>query len=191
MNPAKKPRKKARLSTTSSKSKPTPPPFSPSFSHPFFVQANGLYHAVLYVQDLQRSVEFYRDLLGFIPIGEAFGGKAQAFRGGDHRTHHELLLIEVGDAPHTGRGRRLGLYHLGIKVGDSLQELAAAKQELLRAGVQMVGESDHTVTWSLYILDPDGNELELYCDNPDVDWKTNPEAVMAPIRSIDWSALEN
>lgn len=151
------------------------------------MKANGLYHAVLYVQDLPRSVAFYGGLLGFEPIGEAFGGRAQAFRGGDHRTHHELLLIEVGDAPHPGHGRRQGLYHLGIKVGDSLAELAAAKQELLAAGVRFVGESDHTVTWSLYVLDPDGNELELYCDNPDVDWMTDPEAVMAPIRRIDWS----
>ena len=150
------------------------------------MKANGLYHAVLYVRDLKASTAFYGDLLGFVPIGAAFGGKAQAFRGGDHRTHHELLLIEVGDAPHPGRGRRLGLYHLGIKVGDSLDELAAAKQELEAAGVHLVGESDHTVTWSLYVLDPDGNELELYCDNPGVDWTSDPEAVMAPIKSIDW-----
>lgn len=148
------------------------------------MQARGLYHAVLYVRDLQASVAFYRDLLGFEPIGDAFGGKAQAFRAADHRTHHELLLIEVGDAPHPGRSRRLGLYHLGIKVGDSMDELRAAKLELDAAGVTIVGMSDHTATWSLYILDPDGNELELYCDNPDVDWKNHPEAVMAPIRPL-------
>lgn len=148
------------------------------------MQARGLYHAVLYVRDLQASVAFYRDLLGFEPIGDAFGGKAQAFRAADHRTHHELLLIEVGDAPHPGRSRRLGLYHLGIKVGDSMDELRAAKNELDAAGVPIVGMSDHTATWSLYILDPDGNELELYVDNPDVDWKNDPEAVMAPIRPL-------
>lgn len=150
------------------------------------MQARGLYHAVLYVRDLQASVAFYRDLLGFEPIGEAFGGKAQAFRAADHRTHHELLLIEVGDAPHPGCGRRLGLYHLGIKVGDSKEELRAAYDELQAADVPVVGMSDHTATWSLYLLDPDGNELELYADNPDVDWKNDPEAVMAPIRPLEW-----
>lgn len=154
------------------------------------MKANGLYHAVLYVRDLQKSAAFYRDLLGFEPIGDAFGGKAMAFRGGDHRTHHELLLIEVGDAPHPGPGRRLGLYHLGIKVGDSLEELAQAKSELQDAGLSIEGESDHTVTWSLYIRDPDGNELELYCDNPAVDWQADPETVMAPIRRIDWGQLD-
>ncbi len=162
----------------------------PLLLHPFFVKANGLYHAVLYVRDLARSVAFYQDLLGFVPIGEAFGGRAAAFRGGDHRTHHELLLIEVGEAQPIPQGRRIGLYHLGIKVGDSLQDLATAKQELLDAGVAIDGESDHTVTWSLYIRDPDGNELELYCDNPAIDWKVQPEQVMAPIRPIDWSALD-
>lgn len=155
------------------------------------MHANGLYHAVLYVKDLQRSVVFYQDLLGFEPIGKAFGGRAAAFRGGDHRTHHELLLIEVGDVPGPDdawggavQGPRRGLYHLGIKVGDSLDELRAAKQELEAAGVPIDGASDHTVTWSLYIRDPDGNELELYCDNPDIDWDAEPEAVMAPIKPL-------
>ncbi len=155
------------------------------------MQARGLYHAVLYVRDLQASVAFYRDLLGFIPIGDAFGGRAQAFRAADHRTHHELLLIQVGDAPGSDdawggavRGPRRGLYHLGIKVGDSLDELRAAKQELEAAGVAIEGMSDHTATWSLYLRDPDGNELELYCDNPDVDWKNDPQSVMAPIKPL-------
>lgn len=156
------------------------------------MKANGLYHAVLYVRDLQRSVAFYRDLLGFEPIGETFGGRAAAFRGGDHRTHHELLLIQVGDdAAPIPSGRRIGLYHLGIKIGDSLQELAAAKEELTAAGVAIDGESDHTVTWSLYLRDPDGNELELYADNPEVDWRNDPEQVMAPIRPIDWSTVDS
>jgi len=149
------------------------------------VRANGLYHAVLYVRDLQRSLGFYRDLLGFEAIGEALGGRAMALVGADRRTHHELLLIQVGDAPGPLEGRRLGLYHLGIKVGDSKDELRAARDELAAAGVPIDGASDHTVTWSLYVRDPDGNEVELYCDDPDVDWKTDPAAVMAPIRPLN------
>lgn len=155
------------------------------------MQAKGLYHAVLYVKDLERSVAFYRDLLGFEPIGTAFGGKAAAFRGADHRTHHELLLIEVGAAPGPDdawggavHGPRRGLYHLGIKVGDSMEELRDAKDALDEAGVAIDGASDHTITWSLYLRDPDGNELELYCDNPDVDWDEEPEAVLAPIKAL-------
>ncbi len=148
------------------------------------MRAKGLYHAVLYVQDLQRSLGFYRDLLGFQVIGDAFGGRAAAMIGSDHRTHHELLLIQVGDAPGPQTGHRLGLYHLGIKVGDSLEELRQAKQELEAAGVTIEGASDHTATWSLYLRDPDGNEVEIYCDNPAVDWRANPAAAMAPIKPL-------
>ena len=49
--------------------------------------------------------------------------------------HHELLLIQVGDAPGPPTGRHRGLYHIGIKVGDSLDELREAKKDLERAGV--------------------------------------------------------
>ena len=149
------------------------------------MRARGLYHAVLYVRDLKASLGFYRDLLGFevlAPRGQPF--PAAALIGADRRTHHELLLIEVGDAPAPSRGRRLGLYHLGVKIGDSKAELAAAAEELAAAGVAVEGASDHTVTWSLYVRDPDGNEIELYCDNPEVDWRADPAAVMAPIKPL-------
>ena len=63
-------------------------------------------------------------------------------------------------------------------------ELRAAVQRLQDAGVRVVGKSDHTVTHSLYIEDPDGNEIELYIDVPGVDWKHDPEAIMAPIRPL-------
>ncbi len=148
------------------------------------MQANGLYHAVLYVRDLQRSLGFYRNLLGFEVIGDAFGGRAAALIGSDRRTHHELLLIEVGDAPGPLAGRRLGLYHLGIKIGDSLDDLRSAKAELEAAGIQIDGATDHSVTWSLYLRDPDGNEIELYADNPAIDWKTDPAAVLSPIKAL-------
>lgn len=148
------------------------------------MHANGLYHAVLYVRSLRRSLAFYRDLLGFEVVGEVFQGRAAALVGRDRRTHHELLLIEVGDAPGPLTGRRLGLYHLGVKVGDSLDELRAARAELDAAGVPVDGASDHTATWSLYVRDPDGNEVELYCDNPAVDWRSDPSAVLAPVKPL-------
>jgi len=61
------------------------------------------------------------------------------------RTHHELLLIQVGDTPGPPSGRRRGLYHIGITVGDSLEELRVVKRELEQAGVPIDGMSDHTV----------------------------------------------
>jgi catechol 2,3-dioxygenase len=146
------------------------------------MKAHYLGHVVFYVRDLQRSLAFYRDLLGFQEVGRIFDGKAAALTSG--RTHHELLLIEVGAAPGPPPGRRLGLYHIGIKIGDSLDELRAAKRDLEQAGVSITGMSDHTVSQSLYLADPDGNEVELYVDADPSIWKKDPAAVLAPVKPL-------
>lgn len=136
-------------------------------------------HVVLYVTDLTRMADFYRDTLGFSELTRK-GGFA-VFSGG--RTHHELLLIEVGGEPKMDRRFEPGLYHIGFKVGESTEELRAIYRELLANGVTIVGTADHTITHSLYILDPDGNELELYADVSDV-WKYDPTALMAPVKPL-------
>ena len=146
------------------------------------MKAHYLGHVVFYVQDLEQSLSFYRDLLGFQEVGRIFNGAAAALTSG--RTHHELLLIQVGDAPGPPQGRRRGLYHIGIKVGDSLDELRAGKKELEDAGVAIDGMSGHTVSQSLYLRDPDGNEVELYVDTDESVWKNNPAAVLAPIKPL-------
>ena len=108
---------------------------------------------------------------------------AAAFSSG--RTHHELLLIEVGaDAEAIPRGRRVGLYHFGLNVGETDDDLRAALAAVEAAGATIVGASDHTVTHSLYIEDPDGNEIELYVDVPGVDWKSHPELIGAAVRPL-------
>jgi catechol 2,3-dioxygenase len=148
------------------------------------MEVKELGHVVLYVRDLARSAALYGDVLGWhrIDAGE-IGFPAAAFSSG--RTHHELLLIEVGtDAAAPARGRRAGLYHIGLKVGDSDDELRDALARVREANVEVVGLSDHTVTHSLYILDPDGNELELYVDVPDVDWAAHPETILAPTKPL-------
>jgi len=146
------------------------------------MKAHYLGHVVFYVKNLERSLAFYRDVVGFEEIGTTFGGKAAALTSG--RTHHELLLIEVGDVPGPPSGMRRGLYHIGIKIGDSLQDLRLAKHDLEQAGIAISGMSDHTVSHSLYLHDPDGNEVELYVDVPGVDWKKNPGAVLAPVKPL-------
>jgi catechol-2,3-dioxygenase len=108
-----------------------------------------------------------------------------AFSAPSGRTHHELLLIEVGeDAAPMPAGRRLGLYHFGVKVGDSDDELREALSSLRANGVTVLGTSDHTVTHSLYIADPDGNEIELYIDVPGVDWRNDPSLLMSPVKPL-------
>jgi catechol 2,3-dioxygenase len=148
------------------------------------MEIKELGHLVLYVKDVQRSAAFYGEVLGWEPtLPVTLGVPAAAFSSG--RTHHELLLIEVGeDAAPQPRGRHLGLYHFGLKVGDSDDELRAVVTRLQEHGVTVVGSSDHTVTHSLYILDPDGNEIELYIDVPGVDWKDNPSLIMAPVKPL-------
>jgi catechol 2,3-dioxygenase len=152
------------------------------------MEIKELGHLVLYVHNVERSAAFYRDVLGWREILSApDDGPAQmaAFSAPSGRTHHELLLIQVGDqALPIPDGRRVGLYHFGLKVGDSDDELRDALETLKANGVQMVGASDHTVTHSLYILDPDGNEIELYVDVPGVDWLADPTLVAAPIRPL-------
>jgi catechol 2,3-dioxygenase len=147
------------------------------------MKVKELGHIVLYVRDLRRSVAFYGDVLGWTMVTpEVPGMVAAAFSSG--RTHHELLLIEVGPgAQPVPQGRRVGLYHFGLKIGESDDDLREALARLRQADVTVVGASDHTVTHSLYVLDPDGNELELYIDVPGVDWG-DPAAVMAPVRPL-------
>lgn len=155
------------------------------------VEIKDLGHIVLYVRDLERSVRFYRDVLGFRQIFPDAGSSpdrgfpAAAFSSASGRTHHELLLIEVGeDASPQPAGRRVGLYHFGLKVGDTDEELRQALRRLEEAGVRVTGASDHTVSHSLYILDPDDNEVELYVDVPGVDWHADPALVAAPVRPL-------
>ena len=143
-------------------------------------------HVVLYVRDVRRSAAFYRDVLGWPQVVPPEGTEPEgiaAFSGG--RTHHELLLIEVGtDAQPVPGGRRLGLYHIGLKVGGSDHELRQALERVRAAGATVVGASDHRVTHSVYVADPDGNEVELYVDVPGVDWRADPTLVAAPVRPL-------
>lgn len=147
------------------------------------MQIKELGHVVLYVSDLARSADFYRDTLGFHEIMRGTG--LAVYSSG--RTHHELLLIEVGGAPAPqGRPPSPGLYHIGFKIGDSPEDTRRAFRELRSKNVSIVGTGDHTVTHSIYILDPDGNEIELYADVSDA-WKRDPRVVLAPVKPLDLS----
>ncbi len=155
----------------------------PDIVLPMKIQELG--HVVLYVRDLERSRRFYRDVLGFNEIHSmaGLGGGAAVYSSG--RTHHELLLIQVGDdAAPIPDGRRVGMYHFGLKIGTTDDELRAAVADLNAAGAKIVGASDHTVTHSLYVEDPDGNEIELYIDVQPELWRTDPSAVLAPVKPL-------
>ncbi len=142
-------------------------------------------HVVLYVSNLETSARFYRDVLGFPEIGRLPG--AALFSGG--RTHHELLLIEIGPVPsQESAGRRPGLYHIGLKVGTTPEELQKVAEEMKTSNISIIGATDHTVTHSIYILDPDGNELELYIDVTDA-WRNNPALILSPPKPLTYLSL--
>ena len=142
-------------------------------------------HVVFYVRELERSVQFYTEVVGLKEQGRIFGDRASLLSGG--RTHHELLLIEVGAAPGPAEGRRIGLYHVGWKIGTTLDELKAAYDRIMAAGYPVDGISDHTVSQSVYLRDPDGNEVELFVDDPDFDWKNDNSWMEAPVKPLKLS----
>ena len=138
------------------------------------MEVKELGHILLYVRDLDASRRFYRDLLGWTET--VHGSGVAAYSSG--RTHHELLLIQVGaEAAPIPPRPRVGLYHFGLKIGESDDELRAAIAHLRETGVQIVGMSDHGVTHSVYLLDPDGNEIEIYIDVQPAQWRDNPAEV--------------
>ena len=142
-----------------------------------------LAHIVYYVRDLEASTRFYEQAVGLTLKGRIFGDRAALFSSG--RSHHELLLIEVGDAEGPLQGRRIGLYHAGWKIGDDLDQLRQARDRLQRLGYPLDGMSDHTVSQSLYLRDPDGNEVELFVDDPNYDWRENDSWMEAPVKPLD------
>jgi catechol 2,3-dioxygenase len=138
------------------------------------MEVKELGHVVLYVKDLDASRRFYGDILGWKELGH--GRRAAAFSSG--RTHHELLLLQVGsEAAPIPHNPRVGLYHFGLKIGETDDELRAAIARLREAGVPITGMSDHGVTHSVYLLDPDGNEVEIYIDVQPAKWRENPAEV--------------
>ena len=148
-------------------------------------QVVELGHLVLYVADLARSIAFYRDLLGWPLLAQPDHFPAAMFSAGT--THHDLLLIEVGGgAEPVPAGRRLGMYHFGVKVGDHDDDLRAVLARLLaRPDLCTVhGAVDGGFVHSLYVLDPDGNEVELYIDVAGFDWSDPASLAGAPRRPL-------
>jgi catechol-2,3-dioxygenase len=126
-----------------------------------------LNHAVLFVRELDRSVDFYRQALGFEEIARRDG--AMAFlRAVNSTNHHDLgLFVASPDAQRPSRGS-IGLFHLAWEV-STIDDLASARTTLAELGA-LVGQSDHGATKSLYGQDPDGNEFEVMWMVPRDQW---------------------
>jgi catechol-2,3-dioxygenase len=122
-----------------------------------------LNHAVLYVSDVRRSVDFYTTVMGFSLVNmtpDGFGGAAFLQAPGS-TNDHDLGLFELGPSagPSPAGQTTVGLYHLAWEL-DTLDELERMAGRLAEAGA-LVGSSDHGTTKSLYGKDPDGLEFEV------------------------------
>lgn len=128
-------------------------------------------HVHLKVADLERSLAFYRDVLGF-EVTQRFGQQAAFLSAGGYHHHIGLNTWESqgGSPPHRGT---TGLYHVAI-VYPTRAELADALRRLIQAGVKLEGASDHGVSEAVYLRDPDGNGVELYRDRPKSQWPRTP-----------------
>ena len=143
------------------------------------IPVTRLNHAVLYVGELDRAVEFYRAAFGFEEIARE-GGQMAFLRAAGSTNHHDLGLLAVGrDAPRPPRGST-GLYHLAWEVA-AIEDLAQAATQLANLDA-LTGQSDHGATKSLYGADPDGNEFEVMWMVPRDEWgEYDKRAVIQPL----------
>jgi catechol 2,3-dioxygenase len=132
-------------------------------------------HVHLKVADIDRSLAFYRDLLGF-EIKARMPGAA-FIAAGDYHHHIGLNTWESagGSPPPPGT---TGLYHTAIRY-PTRALLAEALQRLIDANYPLTGASDHGVSEALYLDDPDGNGVELYWDRPREDWPRSDDGGIA------------
>ncbi|SRR5258706_12315667 len=124
-------------------------------------------HVHLKVANLERSLQFYRDLLGF-ELQQYYGDSAAFISAGGY--HHHIGLNtwyskNAGPAP----VRSAGLFHTAI-VYPERKDLAIVLKRLIEAKYPLTGASDHGVSEAIYLNDPDQNGVELYWDKPKEKW---------------------
>lgn len=124
-------------------------------------------HIHLKVSDLERALEFYRDLLGF-EITTMYGEQAAFLSAGGYHHHIGLNTWQSEGAPPAPK-RSAGLFHTAF-LYPSRKDLAAILKRLMDAGYPISGASDHGVSEAIYLDDPDGNGVELYRDRPREEW---------------------
>lgn len=124
-------------------------------------------HVHLKVSDLERAVRFYTEALGF-EVTQRLGDSAAFLGAGGYHHHLGLNTWESRGGAPPPRGST-GLYHVAFRY-PGRSELAEALRRLLRLGIALEGAADHGVSEALYLRDPDGNGIELYCDRPRSEW---------------------
>jgi len=146
-------------------------------------------HVHLKVSDIERSLKFYRDLLGF-ELTTMYGTQAAFISAGGYHHHIGLNTWHSKGMP-PAAVNSVGLYHTAL-LYPTRKDLAVILDRLLQAGYPLSGASDHGVSEALYLEDPDGNGVELYWDKPKENWKYNPDGSIVMItQALDIDDLLN
>lgn len=146
-------------------------------------------HVHLKVADLERSLKFYRDLLGF-EVTQKYGDQAVFISAGGYHHHIGLNTWNSKGAP-PAPVYGVGLYHTAI-VYPSRRDLSTVLKRIRQANYPLSGAADHGVSEALYMNDPDGNGVELYWDRPQETWPKTPEGdIQMYTRSLDLEELLN
>jgi catechol 2,3-dioxygenase len=133
-------------------------------------------HVHLKVADLERSLAFYRGVLGF-KVTQCFGAQAAFLSAGGYHHHIGLNTWESAGGRPPAPGAT-GLYHVAI-LYPTRAELAEAVRKLFQAGIPLEGAADHGVSEAIYLRDPDGNGVELYWDRPKEQWPRSADGGLA------------
>ena len=145
-------------------------------------------HVHLKVADIDRSLAFWRDVLGF-DVMQRMGDQAAFISAGGYHHHLGLNTWESkgGTAPPRGS---TGLYHVAVRYPDR-KSLADALRRVLQAGLTIDGASDHGVSEAIYLRDPDDNGVELYRDRPEEEWPrpADGEGVAMTLQPLDLQGL--
>ena len=126
------------------------------------IRPDRIGHVVIKVRNLERSIKLYSEVLG-LQVMKVEPAIKMAFFASNGRDHHELAAIEVGTDATLSPARAIGLSHIAFRLRDEAH-LRAAYDELKAGGVEIITAINHGVTKSVYFRDPDGNQLEVYCD---------------------------
>ncbi len=129
-------------------------------------------HVVLKVRDLARTRAFYEQL--GLEFSAQLGQQMLFLRAGDD--HHTIAFLNVGSSAPAPARNAVGLLHVAFQV-DSKDALLQLYRHLKKAGVQFTGFTDHVVSHSIYLEDPDGNEIEIYADQPRDRWANVAESM--------------
>ena len=141
-------------------------------------------HVVLKVRDLERSKKFYAEVMG-LEVMKVEPSIKMAFFASNGRDHHEIATIEIDVKDSDSQATGVGLSHLAFRLRDEAH-LHAAYADLKGHGIEIVSAVNHGVTKSVYLRDPDGHLLEVYCDGLVEKIATFPDPYMGT-RPLDFA----